>query len=232
MLLQKGWLLVILVSIFYLMKKLLFICLSLLCVFWFSACKKDGDNTPTPQPATIDTIKFEGLSVYSPVQFKGEVDGVPVHLIADMKDFFPVNGDITTHDLGGKSTIAYTAGIYQFSTMQSVMASCGVLDYVKDVTPTQSNFFALFGIKKYTFGKDEITVSYTDSSSNSDWTTEVGIQPLESNFEIIDALSTGTDDFPKVKALLRFNCTLYNYDDTTKSKKITNGILVANFKIE
>jgi hypothetical protein len=211
------------------MKKILLIAFTIATAFWLSACKKTDSETPTPQPVIADTIKYEGLSVYSAVQFKGEIDGVPIHLISDLKDLFPINGDITTLDLGGKSTIAYTAGIYQFSARKSIMASCGVLDYVKNVKPTQDNFFALFGIKKYTFNKDKITVAYTDSVSKSDWTTEVGMQPAGSDFEVIDALSTGADGFPKAKVLLRFNCTLYNYDDTTKSKKITNGILVANY---
>lgn len=224
------------------MKNILIFALAL-CIGLFS-CSPIEES---PEPKNTDTTQSGGggsgggggggggggpvqpnLTTASTIQFWGLVDGSLETFTAGGGSTGPASGKDST--LGPDSTTtSYAAGLLNTSDLKGIFATVGTLKYPNAGMPSEANFLALFapGNRTYTTKIAEITLR-TGSSMGDVWSTTAGSQ-TGSTFEITQSASTGTAAAPKVKAVIKFTCKVYNTANPTQSKAITQGIMVAEF---
>ncbi|MGV3599066.1 MAG: hypothetical protein ACO1PI_14475 [Bacteroidota bacterium] len=226
------------------MKNILIFALAL-CIGLFS-CSPIEES---PEPKNTDTTQSGGgggtggggggggggtgpvqpnLTTASTIQFWGLVDGNLETYTAGGGSTMAATGKDST--LGADSTTAsYASGLLNTLDLTGIFATVGTLKYPNSSTPSEANFLALFapGNRTYTADIAEITLR-TNELGVKVWSTTAGDQ-TGSTFEITQSASTGTPADPKVKAVIKFNCKVYNIANPTESKTITQGIIVAEF---
>lgn len=220
------------------MKNILIFALAL-CIGLFS-CSPIEES---PEPKNTDTTQSGGgsgggggggggtgpvqpnLTTSSNIQFWGLIDGNLDPYTAGGGSTVPATGKDST--LGPDSTTAsYASGLFNMVDLSGILATVGTLKYPNASTPTEANFLALFAPGSRTYTAKVAEVTYRAGSAV--WSTTAGDQ-TGSTFEITQAVSTGTPADPKVKAVIKFNCKVYNTLNPTQSKTITQGIMVAEF---
>lgn len=166
------------------------------------------------------------LTTASTIQFWGLLDGSLETYTAGGGSTVPVTGKDST--LGADSTTAsYAGGLLNMLDMSGIFATAGTLKYPNSGVPSEAEFLALFAPGNRTFAAKIAEVTYRTAMGGV-WSTTAGDQ-TGSTFQITEAASTGTAGAPKVKAVIKFNCKVYNTSNPAQSKAITQGILVAEF---
>lgn len=209
------------------MKTIISAALALVLCFGAASCKKE-DNSNTPGPGPTPTVFATGND-----RFSGEIDGEKLEWVSiSHPDFAPFHGEISYLDaVNNTSKTAYLGGVGNINTWESMAAVRGFLINagIPDSVPSQ-NFYDLFKPGTYDYKEIEAGIVYTDSTGD-EWQSWLGPQP-GSKFRIEDAKFLKTDDLRWVKAAITFNCKVYNENDSTMSKTITNGVIVGSFMLE
>lgn len=209
------------------MKKL--ILMMLITGFGIGACsRKEESPEPAARLVTKETNGNGGnsapsLTATSPVQFWGKIDGtvsgyqVPAHIA--MFEIDSTSGPDST-------TVSYSGGLVD-SAGVGIMATRGKITYPKGGSVSGPMFASLFNAGFYGYQDGITEITYFDGGSTV-YSTVPGDQS-GSSFQITDMTSTGTNENPKFKVVIKFNCKVYNVTNPTQSKTITDGIMVAEF---
>ncbi|HYG14229.1 MAG TPA: hypothetical protein VEC12_00645 [Bacteroidia bacterium] len=208
------------------MKKL--ILMMLITGLGLSACSRKEES---PEPASRMVVKetpgnggsnLPSLTATSPVQFWGKIDGTvsgyqaPAHISMFQIDS-TAGTDSTTASYGGG--MVDSAGI-------GIMATRGKITYAGQPVPGPL-FASLFSAGYYGYEDGITEITYLGGGSGI-YSTTAGDQS-GSSFQISDVVATGTNENPKFKVVMKFNCKVYNVSDPSQSKTITDGIMVAEF---
>lgn len=210
------------------MKKL--ILMMLITGFGLSACSRK-EESPEPASRLVEKETKSGnggnnapsLTATSPVQFWGKIDGevtgyqAPTHI-----PMFEVDSTANADSV----TASYGAGVVD-SARIGVMAKRGKITYAKGGTVSGPLFGSLFSAGSYNFTQDITEITYFAGNSGV-YSTTAGDQS-GSSFQITDMTSTGTNENPRFKVVMKFNCKVYNVSDPSQSKTIADGIMVAEF---
>lgn len=216
------------------MKKLIisFVSLSLL----IASCKKDNP-TPTPTSTTNNT---NTTTVPANAHFmKATVDGTVINLYAG------VNG------CGEGTSFGQSMGFYSFEAYISVpspettpdlsVSFSGNSLFTDQNDDTDSSFYAIFKLGNHIFntanisnGTPSIDIIYTlyENGQPTDWLSSLGDQ-TGSSFKVTE-IKPSTNYMGASIALVKgtFNCKIYNSDNPSISKTVTNATFYLQFDKE
>jgi hypothetical protein len=215
------------------MKNLLLIAIVLL--IGTSAFKKKDNTSSTKAP--IDEITID-----SALQFRCDMEGDNLHYVKkqfhyiENKDSTIINtigravnysDDFFKPDFHDSGKLTYVSGFRNTKTKERFAITRGFIESYQGQKPAEVPFISLFVMGKYAFEEFKAELEYTDIDETK-WTTTQGDQ-TGSNFEIIDYQSIGDRDRRACKAIIKFNCKLYNKKFPSKSFTINNGIALLEF---
>ena len=190
-----------------------------------SGCSKEDE--PAPVVTTPTTGTGGGVTVNSPAQFTGTIDGVNYSYVAGNLDV--VNG--VGSGINGPGNSLFSSFLYyNVSGATIIDIEKGTLNH-SGQNPTATEFKNFFTVNSYNFSQNAVSgfdITWFDANGDI-WGTSFGTGVQTNSTISIDEIKEETIlGVYFITAKLSFSCTLYDFNGN--SKQLTNGVFVGIFE--
>lgn len=206
--------------------------------FFFSSCKKEGCTDSDAINYDEDAKKDDGsceyeeeeedLSVNSALQYSFELDGQVQSGDIDANTEAVVGSSTAS---GSPSGTVYESSFFDNGTPKDIIViSKGVM---ASSSPTDSEFSTFFDEGSYSYANvnngGESGVQVRIQTSNGTTYSSYNGDQTGSTFKIVEAKDDYFGAALYVKTYITFSCEVYNVNNPSDSKTITNGVFINHF---
>ena len=200
------------------------------CIIVFSACRKEEEDPPIPEPITQTDPFTPSLTGIQGVQMNVDGDAVVLVHGGSLIPFYNADGNQDPP----QSYKSFSSGLYDGSLGANVFElKIGTLSYTTEfLDPAAFQEFFNEGTRTYgpttSPGQSHVAIEYTDPDGMLWSTLQGSMQQNGSILEFTD-VATGYDDLGAwVKVIAHFNCNVFNASGTART--ITNGELMLEYR--